>query len=395
MSDITLIRANGEYWRIVKEQDPCPESPRTLYEGHAGHMLCWPETSGYGDKHHFRAPETFLSDLLLKLTSGAPHFGKPVYDFIAEGKAKDIRLETEGKKCWISYGYEKLKQTEASVQRTHAALKDLTAMLDVEMEKYDHPASMPLTVIFDLAGKFGFSVSSVIKEVQFLHESRFTNALARKDFAEWLNADLRRRYAEYETVKEWETYPDSIAESEDGKYPYWFLEKCLEELTIGEKMQILTGDALANEVVILPLYMYEHSGVSMSTSHTYPYNDQWDSRQCGWIYATREDYANVRGADPGPDWRDACTKELVSEVEEYNTYLTGDVYQVSIEKFVCPVENATAEEIAQMAKDNLEDGLYYHMEDSLGCCYGDDGAAEGIADLTDGAIGGEYEEIAV
>ena len=38
--------------------------------------------------------------------------------------------------------------------------------------------------------------------------------------------------------------------------------------------------------VILPIYMYDHSGL---TIRTHPFSDNWDSGQIGFIYASRGD----------------------------------------------------------------------------------------------------------
>lgn len=42
---------------------------------------------------------------------------------------------------------------------------------------------------------------------------------------------------------------------------------------------------LLPHVEILPLWLYDHSGISISCGErTYPYNDPWDSGQVGYIY---------------------------------------------------------------------------------------------------------------
>ena len=43
-----------------------------------------------------------------------------------------------------------------------------------------------------------------------------------------------------------------------------------------------------SRAVVLPLYLYDHSGLSMSTSRSYPFNDPWDAGQVGWIFIERE-----------------------------------------------------------------------------------------------------------
>ena len=38
-------------------------------------------------------------------------------------------------------------------------------------------------------------------------------------------------------------------------------------------------------IVWLPIYMYDHSGISISTNNNhYPFNDQWDAGKVGFIY---------------------------------------------------------------------------------------------------------------
>ena len=80
---------------------------------------------------------------------------------------------------------------------------------------------------------------------------------------------------------------------------------------------------------ILPLYLYDHSGITMSTGG---FSCSWDSGQVGFIYVSkeraREEYGFKR-----------LTKERVqkvyeyldNEVKTYAAYLEGDVYGYVIE----------------------------------------------------------------
>lgn len=66
---------------------------------------------------------------------------------------------------------------------------------------------------------------------------------------------------------------------------------------------------------IKPLYLYDHSGLSMSTS---PFADKWDSGQVGYIYTTY-DLAEAFGyADTK-----AIENKLENEVFEYSSWLEG------------------------------------------------------------------------
>ena len=76
---------------------------------------------------------------------------------------------------------------------------------------------------------------------------------------------------------------------------------------------------LPDDVIKLPLYLYDHSGITMSTS---PFSCPWDSGQVGFIYCEK-------GKEGMSD--EAITKCLEGEVEEYDNYLTGNVWGYVIE----------------------------------------------------------------
>jgi hypothetical protein len=66
--------------------------------------------------------------------------------------------------------------------------------------------------------------------------------------------------------------------------------------------------------VILNVYAYEHSGITVSTS---PFTCPWDSGQVGYIYLTRGDclkewgYKRLNAARRGArSWKDTCTMKL-------------------------------------------------------------------------------------
>ena len=50
-----------------------------------------------------------------------------------------------------------------------------------------------------------------------------------------------------------------------------------------------------NVIALLPLYLYDHSGLSMSTS---PFRSRWDSGKVGFIYATEESMRAMGHDDP-------------------------------------------------------------------------------------------------
>lgn len=91
--------------------------------------------------------------------------------------------------------------------------------------------------------------------------------------------------------------------------------------------------------VILPLFLYDHSGITMSTSNRgWPFCDRWDSGQVGWIYATRADILKEYN-------RRHLTKKLIKQVQErligevetYDQYLTGDVWGYVVKCVSCGI----------------------------------------------------------
>lgn len=82
--------------------------------------------------------------------------------------------------------------------------------------------------------------------------------------------------------------------------------------------------------VILPIYMYDHSGITISTQ---PFSCHWDSGQIGFIYIGRlkvmKEY-NVKRITHL--LKDRLTEYLKAEVETYDNYLTGETYGYKITK---------------------------------------------------------------
>jgi len=74
--------------------------------------------------------------------------------------------------------------------------------------------------------------------------------------------------------------------------------------------------ALDEHFYILPLYLYDHSGVSISTG---PFSCPWDSGQVGFIYCS----ADRAQKEIGPQFRSKIEECLKSEVETYDAYLRG------------------------------------------------------------------------
>lgn len=86
----------------------------------------------------------------------------------------------------------------------------------------------------------------------------------------------------------------------------------------------IVNNWLAENVAILPVYMYDHSGIVI---HTKPFNCPWDSGQVGLNYITKQRYeTETRKIFNQED----AKKVLQDEIEELNRYYTGDVWEYTI-----------------------------------------------------------------
>ena len=119
--------------------------------------------------------------------------------------------------------------------------------------------------------------------------------------------------------KDWfveSSYPAALKGKE---VPDWFLENCINALKSNEMLDLLNQ---FGEYVILPLYLYDHSGITMSTAN---FSCPWDSGQVGWIYADRKmiekEYESL-----APETMEKARGLLESEVKTYDYYLTGQTY---------------------------------------------------------------------
>lgn len=83
-------------------------------------------------------------------------------------------------------------------------------------------------------------------------------------------------------------------------------------------------ELLKDYYVIVPLWLYDHSGISMSCgARTYPYNDPWDSGCCG-AYCLSKEWIKENLSANDTDWKTVGEEYIKDAVEEYDYYLRGD-----------------------------------------------------------------------
>jgi hypothetical protein len=88
---------------------------------------------------------------------------------------------------------------------------------------------------------------------------------------------------------------------------------------------------------ILPLYLYDHSGITISTS---PFGCKFDSGQVGWIFIT-----NRTIKEEGID-ESKVEEYLKSDVETYDQFIRGEVYGYRVFKVTeCSLGHQHKEEL--------------------------------------------------
>lgn len=81
------------------------------------------------------------------------------------------------------------------------------------------------------------------------------------------------------------------------------------------------------DCVIMPLYLYDHSGITISTGS---FNDRWDSGQIGFIFITKERIDRELKGNT-----ERAKEVLFAEVKTYDQYLRGDIYRFILRDKPC------------------------------------------------------------
>lgn len=131
-------------------------------------------------------------------------------------------------------------------------------------------------------------------------------------------------------------------------------------------------EGLPEDRIQLPLYLYDHSGITMSTE---AFGCPWDSGQVGFIYTTP---AKLKEMGIDIDKAEECLK---GEVKEYDRFLRGAIYGFTrFKKVKCPT-------CGNVEEEEEEDG------DSCWGFSGSDHEASGLLDSAGITDFDEWEEV--
>ena len=120
------------------------------------------------------------------------------------------------------------------------------------------------------------------------------------------------------------------------------------------------------DFVILPLYLYDHGGITMSTTS---FSCRWDSGQVGYIYCPTNKILKEYG-NTNLSTLTRVEDILEDEVKTYDQYLTGDTYGFKLyKKEKCSLGHEHLELIDSCygfyGDDFKQNGIFGHIDSKL------------------------------
>ena len=150
----------------------------------------------------------------------------------------------------------------------------------------------------------------------------------------------------------------------DEFFTYILCEICgmdeddIDELSTREKYRLANE---SDKVYFKDLNLYDHSGLTISTSSGYPYNDYWDAGCVGWIYVSKERIFKECMGITEENWQERADKILEGEVETYDQYLKGEVYGFVLTKKI--IEQEKCPHCGEIIRE-------WEDEDEVDSCWG-------------------------
>ena len=93
----------------------------------------------------------------------------------------------------------------------------------------------------------------------------------------------------------------------------------IDEMTFAEEVQFILDQ---DDVCGLPLWLYDHSGISISTGRVCP----WDSSLVGLIFVEKDFFIEHTCITNEENWKKEAKGMLEDKIEVYNYFLQGNVY---------------------------------------------------------------------
>ena len=146
------------------------------------------------------------------------------------------------------------------------------------------------------------------------------------------NDDYTDKYYEYSVIIDGKRQIERIVAGSDYSEDE-IVGFIAEEFSVTERIELLEA---TGEVVMLPISMYEHSGITLWLGSKWSHYDaQWDCSSIGFAYVEKSTAKEEGMLDPGEeydhDWKKWAYAMMEGEMKTYDQFLRGEVYGYMIE----------------------------------------------------------------
>jgi len=182
---------------------------------------------------------------------------------------------------------------------------------------------------------------------------------------------MTETYKGYTITIERDDYPENPIENWDMLGTFSCFHR---RYSMGNDKQHRTPEDLENffrstPVIKLPIYMYDHSGVTIRTE---PFSCPWDSGKLGYIWVTKEKARKEYGRLTKKTV-DKILSVLRNEVDTYDKYISGEVYWYKVEDqneelvYSCGGYFEEEEYVLQQAKEVVEADIKIELKKEKEC----------------------------
>ena len=185
-----------------------------------------------------------------------------------------------------------------------------------------------ISLLADLTADWGYVSSETMANVLHSHKKQIAFEAIKGDldyFLDELREPILRIYKDNVSPRDHENYNHGRMVIKHRKYilgdefddpdPYNNMNGWSEFIDAYLKHNY-SEEEIKNSVIV-PIFMYDHSGISLSTT---PFNCKWDSGMVGFIHGIANKVLNEQ----------EVRKILIKEVDDYNDYLQNGTYEVEI-----------------------------------------------------------------
>lgn len=120
-------------------------------------------------------------------------------------------------------------------------------------------------------------------------------------------------------------------------------------------------------LIAFPVYAYIHSGIALRLTEFY---DKWDSGCAGYIVFDKKEVRDEFQLNNDEELREKCFELAKLEVEEYNQYINGEVYEVTVRNTKTRKETSMGNFYGDIHKSDIIDllaevGISSEIQDTL------------------------------